>query len=277
MSIKHSRSAIPSAFKRLAATGLLTAGLVSSSQAVTVTVAGSTNGLNDSIVNFINSNFSNVTSIDTVSGIAPGDVTADILIIGRRIETGSAYYSSLSAEYNALSIPVVAMTSYVTRTDGTRWSWHDGGATGAGPVTGEETTITLEGAALFGGAAGTSDWWSGDTNFDAAGVGAVGDGTVLATIGGGNNLVVGWDAGDLPGAGIGGNPAVAFGGPRLLFNLPETAGSGTAALIPDTAAGTHAFRTSIAAYTTLIAVPEPSGAAMLLGSLGMLAFRRRRA
>jgi len=101
--------------------------------------------------------------------------------------------------------------------------------------------VTAAGTAVFGDA-GNHDWWSGSGGFSAPGTGTVGDGDILATLGG-NNLVVGWHAGDLSAAGN------TFSGNRLLFNIPEISVTG---IMPDTAAGQQAFIDAMEAYTPLV-------------------------
>jgi hypothetical protein len=268
---------IPSSVRKAAASALLAIGLVSPSQAVVVSISGVDPVADQQVIDFISTNFSNVSSVTYGNYADPANIPAgtELLIIGRRVFSGEYGNAANSSAFLGLSIPIVALTSYVTRPDGDRWAWHDGGVANGGLIAGDETTVTAAGAGVFG-TVGAADWWAtsnGAGDFNAAGTGSVGGGEILATMGG-NILVAHWDAGDLS-AGSANVPAAAFGGSRLLFNIPDADGNGKAAM-PDTAAGQAAFRNAVDAYTPLTAVPEPSGSALLLGSLGMLALRRRR-
>lgn len=268
---------ILSSNKLLAASALLVAGFVSSSQAIVVSFSGVGQVDGDQqIVDFINANFSNVTTFNYGDYSNPANIPAgtDVLFVGRRVFSGAYGDATNAATFNALTIPVVAFTSYVARPDGNRWGWHSG-AIGGGDVVGSETTVTAAGAAVFG-AAGTADWWSpltgGGTGFNTAGTGTIGGGDILATIGG-NILVAQWDAGELSGSGV------AFGGSRLLFNIPDNNNAGRAE-IPNTLAGQAAFIAALDTFTPLTAnaIPEPSSTALLMGAgaLGFIGLRRRR-
>ncbi len=260
---------------RFAVAALVAVATVSSGHAaVNIAISGIMDGEinnNQPIIDFFTTNFVDVNvTYGDFSNPATVPVDTDILVIGRRLFSGAYGNATNSATFNSMTIPVIVMTSYVARPDGDRWGWHAGGAVGGGPVTGDETTVTAAGAAVFGVPAGPADWWSGTGNFDATGSGSsVGEGEILASLGG-NILAARWQAGDLTAGGA------VLGGDRLLFNLPEVAGSGSAAFMPDTEAGVQALANAISTTTGLVQVPEPSGAVLCVGALGLLAFRRRR-
>lgn len=263
--------------KKLATFAAIAISSMATSQAVVVSISSADFPVADfNLVNFINSNFSNVTSINqgyyTTAASVP--VGTDVLIIGRRIFSNDFANAANSLAFNQLTIPIVAVTSYVIRPDADRWGWESGGIANmpAGTIDGNETTVTAAGAAVFG-AAGTYDWYTTSgtkvsTDFNAAGTGTVGGGEILATIGG-NILVAAWETGESTAGGT------AVGGNRLLFNMPDYNSNGGVEL-PNTAAGQAALRTAIDTYTPLTAIPEPSGTALLLGGLGMLTLLRRR-
>ena len=172
---------------------------------------------------------------------------ADLLIIGRKISSTPFANAANTAQFNALTNPVVCFTSYASRPDGGRWGWHDGSATGGWSITNAETTVTAAGSELFGVAAGsTNDWFTNTAanNFYATGSGEIGGGEILATLGG-DILVAHWSAGDMFGSGID-----SAGGERLLFNLPEISSS-SSVIIPDTDAGQQALLDALNAFTPL--------------------------
>lgn len=214
---------------------------VGTSQGLNIALSGADNTKNQPIADFITSNFSGVT-VTQGNYAVPTSIPADtdIVMIARMLYSGEYGNVDNSATYNALTIPVVCLTSYVARPDGNRWGWHTGGAVGGAFTAGNETTVTEAGAAVFG-AAGAADWWTTPGSFNAAGSGTVGDGQILATIGG-NILVARWKAGDKTGVGV------TLGSDRLLFNIPDTDNAGNPGL-PDTAAGQQAL---IAALKTII-------------------------
>ena len=260
------------------AAALLAVASAASSHAIVVSISGVGPAGNDQvIIDFLNANFSNITTINygDYSNPAAIPVGTDLFMVGRRVFSGAYGNATNSAAFNALTIPVVAFTSYVTRPDGDRWAWHTGGAVGSS-LAGDETTVTAEGATVFG-AAGTFDWWGpltgGGTNVNAVSGGTVGEGTVLASIGG-SVLAAHWNAGEQSGGGV------AFGGDRLLFNLPDFDNAG-AAEMPNTLAGQAALVAALDTFTPLTAnaIPEPSSFAALAGlaGLGFAASRRRRA
>jgi hypothetical protein len=275
--VNRARHRIPLSLRTSAASALLALGLVAPCQAVVISMSGVDQTVDQPVIDFISTNFSNVTSITYGNYSNPANIPAgtELLIIGRRLFSGEYGNAANSNAFLGLTIPIVSLTSYVTRPDGDRWAWHSGGVANGGPIAGDEITVTLAGAGVFG-AAGAADWWAtsnGGGDFNAAGTGTVGGGEILATMGG-NIVVAHWDAGEFS-AGSTNVPAAGFGGSRLLFNIPDADGNGKPAL-PDTPAGQAAFRAALDAYTPLTAVPEPAGSALLLGSLGMLALRRRR-
>lgn len=228
---------------------------VGTSQGINIALSGVDNAKNQPIADFITSNFSGVT-VTQGNYANPANIPADtdIVMIARMLYSGDYGNVANSAAYNALTIPVVCFTSYVARPDGNRWGWHTGGAVGGASTAGNETTVTEAGAAVFG-AAGAADWWTTPGGFNAAGSGTVGDGQILATIGG-NILVAHWKAGDKTGMGV------TLGSDRLLFNIPDTDNAGAPGL-PDTAAGRQVL---VAALKTIIAqddVPHDPTAAPL--------------
>ncbi len=270
---------------KILAASLLGAFVAASAQAIVVSVstADSSAARDGALASFLSSNFSNITTLNvgyynTAAAVPAG---TDLLIIGRRIFSGDFGNATNSAAFNALTIPVVSLTSYVSRVDGSRWGWHNGPVVGGQSINGDETTITAAGATAFG-AAGVADWWgpltggglavTPVTTFNALGSGSVGQGDVLASING-SVLVAHWNAGELSGTNV------AFGGDRLLFNMPDYDNSGGIEL-PNTPAGQAAFIAALDTYTPLVAnaIPEPSSTALLMGAaaMGMMATRRRR-
>ena len=201
------------------------------------------NAGNQATIDFFNNSFSNVVVTsgdysDTANAAVQASLAgADVLVLCRTTYSGG-YGADDEAWYNAnLTIPVISFTSYLTRSS--KFGWESGEEDTSGSTSGNETVVTAAGAAIFG-TSGVADWWSGADGFSAAGTGTVGDGDILATLGG-NNLVVGWNAGDLSAAGN------TFSGNRLLFNIPNDGNS-----LPDTAAGLQALVDAIAAYTPLV-------------------------
>lgn len=258
---------------------------VASSQALVV-VLSDTEAVGSDVENYLNSNFLNIDEIrhgnfanfanagtqDALNGTGAfaGAGAADIVIIGRTL-TSAAYSGGAADGYNTLSIPIVALTTFVTRPTGNRLGWHAGTNSNDQSILGAETTITAAGATIFG-SSGTVDWFDGNTGDDFNGLtppGSFGGGTILSTIGG-DIQSARWEAGDAPGdvttAGV-----ANFPGDRLLFNLDNDGGT-IATLTP---AGQAAL---IAALETvgLQAVPEPSSALLgLIGIAGLMVRRRR--
>lgn len=255
--------------------------------AITVVISGGDATGNTEIANFLNANFSNVNEVRTGdfanfsstatqdalngTGTFAGSAAADLVIFGR-LTTSSAYQNDVAAGFNDLTTPVVSFTSFVTRSTTDRLGWTGGNvlaqSNALSATAGDETTITTAGAALFGIAEGTVDWHdSAGNSFNAAGSGSVGDGEILATIGGGAGILAArWNAGDLSGTGD------TFGGERLLFNLDPNAATDTT-FASLSSAGETALITALEDVSGLTAIPEPSS--MLLCSLGALGLLRR--
>jgi hypothetical protein len=239
---------------------------------VNIALSGTLAANNQPIVDFLTGNFADVTvTFGDFSNPATIPAGTDVFIVGRILSSGAYDNAVNSAIFNSLNIPVVAFTSYVARTEGSRWSWHQGSVNNALDVGGDETTITAAGAPLLG-AAGAADWWTvgtGGTGFNAAGVGpGVGTGSVLATIGG-SLLVAAWEPGQQSAGGV------VFTANRLLFNLPDSTFVDGSALLPDSTAGQQALLAALAAYTPLQIIPEPSSIA-LLGMGVLMTIRRTR-
>ncbi len=245
---------------------------------------------------FLNDNFTNVTEIrhanysnfaaaatqDAINGTGAfsGSGAADVVIVGRSLSSGD-YSGGNSTGYNALGIPMVSLTAYISRSLGTRLGWHTGSASHGPSVAGAESTVTAAGAGILGIVGGTYDLVAnspGDTfNGMAIGTTGYGDGEILATIGS-DTLAAYWDAGDAPG-----DPATAgvatFSAPRLLFNLdndPNSGNNGVNDLANLTPEGLAALRSAIDFATPLTAVPEPSSALLLFAAASGAALRRRR-
>jgi PEP-CTERM putative exosortase interaction domain len=257
----------------MALAAVLAAGVTNSASAINVSVSGFDQARNQDLLNFLQANFLNVNlSYGNYSDPANIPAGTDVLIIGRIVLSSDYANAVNSATFNGLNIPVVSLTSYVSRPDGGRWGWHSGAVAGGGSIAGNETTVTADGAGIFG-SAGPADWWSvsnADSTFNAAGSGTVGTGQILATIGG-NILVAGWHAGDTSAGGV------TFTADRLLFNLPDSDPNTGSGVVPNTVAGQQAFIKALEAYTPLVAiVPEPSSAALLCLGGGSLFFMIRR-
>lgn len=274
--MKIPQNSSSSRFRLLVAAAALFAGVAVPAQATTVLISGTSQTNDQAIVDFFNNSFTNVTvtygdfSNYTANSAVIG--AADVFVIGRSLNSTAYANSTNSASFNALTIPVVSFTSYVVRPDSGRWGWHSGAVAAAGAsVSGSETTVTAAGATAFGTTAGTADWFTqpSGSNFFGLGTGSVGDGDVLATIAG-SILAAHWSSGQLSGTGV------AFGGERLLFNVPQ---NGTATVMP-TAEGQQALINALVAYTplTTTAIPEPSSCALFLGGAGFLftVLRRRK-
>jgi hypothetical protein len=243
-----------------------------SSHAVNISLSGTDLAGNQPIIDFLTNNFQGVT-VTHGDYSDPANIPAgtNVFIIGRRLGSGAYANATNSATFNALTIPVVSFTSFVTRTLDGRWAWESGG-TGGGDVTGAETTITAAGTAVFG-ATTPDDWWTtatSGTGFNALGTGTVGTGNILATMGG-NILAAAWEPGQQSAGGA------TFTANRLLFNLPDSNPNPPSfAVLPDTAAGRQALINALARYTSLQPVPEPSSLMLLLGATCAGGFMRRR-
>ena len=190
---------------------------------------------------FTYGDYSNITDTNVYQAIA----AADLFIIGRKISSTPFADSTKTTLFNALTNPVVCFTSYAARPDSGRLGWHDGGATGPWSLTNAEMVVTAAGADVFGVAANSSnDWYTVDNSFYATGSGNVGDGEILATLGG-DIVAAHWSAGDMFGSGVD-----SAGGERLLFNLTEVS-SGSTVIVPDTEVGQQALLDALNAYTPL--------------------------
>ncbi len=205
---------------------------------------------NQSVIDFFTNNFDDVTVIYgnynnwADSAVVDAIEAADVLVIAR--DNSSNNYDDTGDQefYSGLETPVISLSSYFSRVS--RLGWGDGDVTNFS-TDGDEAVVTIEGAAVFG-AAGSFDWWNASIDFWGAGTDtSVGDGSILVTDSAGNNIVVGWKAGDEIAVGL------VQSGNRLLFNLPT--GNG----LPDTDAGLQAMINAIKHYTFLgnIASPVP--------------------
>ncbi|MBN2163396.1 MAG: PEP-CTERM sorting domain-containing protein [Pontiellaceae bacterium] len=255
--------------KKFAVAALLGIGLVTSSQGVIVAFdsgpdwAGGAGG-NAGTTAFISNNFQSVSMTvgdygDTANaGVQAAIDAADVLVLGRTTFS-SNYDPTDMAYYSSLNIPVVFLTSYITRSSR---MGYEGDLNAGAAVDGDETTVTADGALVFGVAEGTYDWLT--TGLDTGGTGDVGGGDILATIGG-SHLSVGWNAGSTNAAGV------VQSANRLLWNL-----SGNGNTLPETAAGQQALINALESYTGMVAIPEPStiGLVGFFGA-GVLFVRRR--
>lgn len=247
-------------------------GATSSTFGINVTVSGIDQARNQDILNFLQQNFQDVNlTFGDYSDPANIPAGTDVFVVGRIVFSGAYGNAANAATFNNLNIPVVSLTSFVTRPDGDRWNWHSGGVAGGGSVAGNEVTITAEGETVFG-TTGTADWWmvtDAGSGFNSVGTGTVGTGDILATMGG-NILAAAWNAGDTSSGGV------VFPANRLLFNLPDSDPNAGNGVVPDTIAGRQAFVNAFTAYTPLQAVPEPSSFALLGIGAAAVAFMNRR-
>jgi hypothetical protein len=241
---------------------------------------------------FLNTSFNNVTEIrhanfalfsaqvtqDALLGTGAfnGLGPTDVVIIGRSL--ASADYDNFDAAgYNALSIPIVSLTSFVARQDANRLGWHASGATQDKSVVGAETTVTSLGASIMGVAPGTYDFALPPSGTDslynglAAGTTAFGGGSILATIGV-DTLAAYWPAGSAPGNTTAAT-VLTFPGARLLFNLDNDLNGDLGNITP---AGRAALVSAID-FATPLNVPEPASAFLLAAGLGLVVIHRKRA
>jgi hypothetical protein len=232
---------------RVALSLLFLASFSATAQAIDIVYSGTGQAADQAILSLLESNFNDVNiNYGDFSDYATNSATieaADLFIVGRRLSSAAYAVPANSMSFDALNVPVVAFTSYVTRPLDGRWGWHDGDVAAGLPTVGDETTVTTAGAGAFGVAAGTYDWFPEPNTFNAAGTGSVGDGEILATIGG-NILAAHWDAGDLSGTGA------TFGSDRFLFNWTE---AGSVTTLP-TAAGQQALINALLTYTPLVPI-----------------------
>jgi autotransporter-associated beta strand protein len=248
MNFKNNRKPF---FKHIVASALLWAGFPVSAQAIDIVWTGTNQVEDQALISFIQGNFSDVnitygnfSDYATNAAVIEG---ADLFILGRQLASADYANATNSASFNALNVPVVAFTSYVTRPLDGRWGWHDGDIVAGLSTVGAETTVTAAGATAFGVAAGAVDWLPEPDAFNAAGAGLVGDGDILATVGG-NILAAHWNAGALSGTGA------TFGSERFLFNVSEV-GAGGITTLP-AAAGQQALINALVAYTPLTVATE---------------------
>ena len=216
---------------------------VTTSHAMTILIDGDylwNDAGGTAIVTWFQQNFPGATvtrgsySNTTDAGIKATIEAADLLVINRRTYSGG-YDLADGVYYSGLTKPVIFLTSYVTRSSKIAF---EGGLNAGGGVDGAETTVTAAGAALFGVAVGTYDFYT--VGMDTLGTGSVGTGKILATIGG-NNLAVLWGVGDTDGS------ARVQAGKRLLYNVNAITG-GTVAVMPDTTAGLNAFSSVVKSF-----------------------------
>lgn len=196
---------------------------------------------NQATIDFFSTNFLNTTVAsgdfsDTANASVRTAISNATVLVLTRTTSSAAYDTNDAAFYSGLTIPVIDLTSYTARSNRLYWT---GGDVSAQVIDGNEATVTAAGAAVFG-AAGSFDWYSGTGSFDAAGIGTVGGGQILATIGSGH-FVVGWQAGTTVASGMMQN------GKRLLFNI-----TGNGNNLPNTVAGRQALKDAISAYTPLV-------------------------
>lgn len=242
---------------------------------------------------YLTDNFAGITAFNVGNYADPTTIPAgtDVAIIGRFISSNNYSDVTRAQGWNALTIPVISFTSFASRDNGSRLAWHSGSSAdaGAGSANGADSTLTAAGASLFGGAAGDTLDIYDETHrtggsISTLGIGIVGDGDILATVGG-NIVAAQWDTGDAFGGTVTGTTPDTAGGPRLLFNLsepnidPDVNVNRAAANDPGaslSAAGQDAFNAAVVATAPALAVPEPStGLLGLCGLVSALGFRRR--
>jgi fibronectin-binding autotransporter adhesin len=236
---------------RTAAIALSLAVLSVPVHAINIVWSGTQQADEQALISFIQGNFNNVNiTYGDFSDYATNAATiegAELFILGRQLTSAAYANPTNTASFNALTVPVVAFTSFVTRPLDGRWGWHDGDVVGGQASTGAETIVTAEGAAAFGVAAGAVDWLPEPDTFNSAGSGVVGQGQILATIG--DSIVAAhWNAGELSGTGA------TFGSPRFLYNFSES-GTGGITRLP-TAAGQQALINALTTYTSLTAITD---------------------
>ncbi len=232
-------------------------------------------------------NFSSTASQDALNGTGAfaGMGAADVFMIGRSLSSGD-YDAGDADGYNALTIPIVSLTSYTVRNTGDRMGWHGSGALQGPLVAGAESDVTAIGSSILGLPLGANDLLfngtPGDPNADtfngmSEGTTAYGGGQILATVGV-DTLAVYWAPGSAPGDPTSADVAT-FPAARLLFNTdndPNAGNNGANDLANMTPEGLAALVSAIDFATPLTAVPEPSTSLLGLAGLGLLLARRRR-
>ncbi|MCB1129476.1 MAG: hypothetical protein KDN05_00005, partial [Verrucomicrobiae bacterium] len=219
-----------------------------------VLMSGTNQTADQPLIDFIKNNFQNVSvtygDFSNYAAASAGIEAADVFMVGRNLSSAPYANQTNSDSFNALNVPIVCFTSYVARTLDGRWGWHSGSTSAGSPYIGDDTTVTAAGATAFGVATGTYDWMTntGDNLFNATGIGTVGGGEILATLGG-NILAAHWAPGALLSDGI-----TTAGEHRLLYNLEEGA-----VLLP-TIKGRMALISALEAYTPLVAVNQDTDA-----------------
>ena len=209
-----------------------------------VLLSGTSSANDQALIDFLESSFQDVyVSYGDYSDYPAHSAEiakADVFMVGRALSSAAYANYDNSEAFNALTIPVVSFTSYITRPDDSRWAWHEGGVVSTNLVDGSETTVTAAGALIFGVAADSqNDWFvSPPAELRAAGSGLVGDGEILASIGP-DIVAAHWGTGDA----IASTSIVA--GERLLFNLSQ---DGSTTILP-AGAGLDALTKALVAYT----------------------------
>ncbi len=256
--------------------------------AVNIVISGA--GDNASIVTFLNDNFSNITNIESGNFANFGSAAtttalaanggADLVIIGRTLSS-AAYDNGDADGYNGLTIPVVSFTSFVSRAAGNRLGWHSGSvAQDTVMSAGDESLITVDGAALFGLGAGAANFFEGNNGGDINALAAVGanfgGAQILATAGGAVQSAF-WPVGSTPGD-TGAAGVATFPGERLLFNLDNDAANGGPAGFTFNALTDDGETALIASLASVGLEPIPEPTSAILTSIAFLlpVLRRRR-
>ncbi len=289
---------ITSSFARSCCTAALLSFSAAQSQAVVVMISASA-GNTGVVAAFINANFSNVTEVrqgdysniglaasqDALNGTGAfaGSGPAEVFIMGRTLASAS-YVGANAKGINALAIPVISLTSYVSRSTGGRLGWHTSAVDTAQLNAGAETTVTAAGSPIVGFAAGAADFHLAPAALNAIAAGSVGfgGGQIVGSVGTGSSIVY-WPSGAAPGdpttAGPAGSPLNAFPAARLLFNLDDTGGGPAAYAGNLTNDGRTALANAIdfvSPLTAVVVVPEPTSTLSLgLAALALLGRRRR--
>lgn len=215
-------------------------------------------------------------------------VGTEVAFIGRFVSSSAYSNTTNSRAWNGLTIPVVSLTSYVSRDSGNRWAWHSA-STVVESAVGSETSVTAAGSSVLGATAGATDFYIDGArtgnDINALGGGSLGDGVLLAEGPNSSIVAASWDAGDSFGGTVDGATPDTAGGDRLLFNLNEPILGGAvnddriASLDPAatlTSAGVDALVSAIDSETPLTVVPEPSTSLLGAFAVGLAMIRRRR-